>query len=119
MNVRWETSDRGLRYYADAEGHTVHESSSAESPHLWIDGENTPIEDAAALRDKLDPGPWRETLTVAIEQHYQHRPLTKDWKAGDPCHNCGSTDTTLDNDIAACNGCGSSEDATNENEAPK
>lgn len=107
--IRWTTSDRGLRYYEPAQGHEVRESSLATHPHLWVDDEHLSVEQAVALRDDLPPGRWRETLTTAIEGHYQARQPQQGWKAGDPCALCGSTDTTLENDVAACNGCGASE----------
>jgi hypothetical protein len=111
-DVRWTTSDRGLSYYAEADGHDVHESSAAESPHLWVDGEHMTVEEAAALRDGLREGEWRATLTVAIDRHYQTRTANPSaWKAGDQCVLCGSFNTELENDVASCNTCGASEAA--------
>jgi hypothetical protein len=71
--VRWTTTDRGFRHYAEADGHEVRESSRATSPSLWVDGEHLELADAAALRDTLPDGPWRSTLSLAIDEHYQLR----------------------------------------------
>jgi hypothetical protein len=108
-SVRWTTSDRGLRYYKEADGHEVHESSAASGPHLWVDGDHLTVGEAADLRDSLPEGGFRETLTVAIAGHYQTRQPVNDWKAGDQCTLCGSFDTTLEDDKAGCNGCGARE----------
>lgn len=104
--VRWTTTDRGFRRYEPAEGHEVYESSAASGPHLWVDGEHMTVEDATALRDALPAGLWRDTLTTAIDRHYQKRLPTKNWTAGDPCECCGSTDTHEEDGVAFCGSCG-------------
>jgi hypothetical protein len=110
-DIRWTTSDRGLRYYQEVDGREVHESSAAESPHLWIDGEHVDMDEAFAMRDAEPQGRWRDTLTAAILGHYQLREAPKDWKAGDQCVLCGSFDTTLESNVAGCNGCGAKEES--------
>lgn len=109
--IRWTMTSRGFKHYEPVEitrGNAVRvfESSAADGPHLWLmtdhpDGHMT-LEQATLLRD---------TLTTAIERHYQtfvHDP--KVWKPDDVCLLCGSVDTGLDGDVAYCNGCNSRED---------
>lgn len=111
--IRWKTTDRGFRQYAEAEGHEVRESSLATIPSLWVDDIEMSLAGAEDVRDSLPAGPWRDTLTVAIDQHYQVRePERGEWKAGSRCTLCGSHDTWLVNDVAGCNGCGVSESPT-------
>ncbi len=107
--VRWTMTDRGFRHYAEVEGHGVHESSAAEAPHLWVDGEHLDLTQAAQLRDRQSPGAWRDTLSEAIDGHYQVRVKPTDWGTGSVCDLCGSRETLLINDVASCNGCGASE----------
>lgn len=107
--VRWTMTDRGFKHYAPVESARggsvlVYESSSAEAPHLWLGTDNASttthltLEQAEQLRD---------TLTVAIQRHYQMpQPDPADWKAGDPCAMCGSTDTGEENGDAFCRSCG-------------
>lgn len=109
-DVRWTTSDRGFRFYAPVGGHEVRESSMASAPHLWVDNAHLTVDQAAELRDTLPAGLWRDTLTAAIDGHYQTRPSVREtWQAGDPCEMCGSTDTALVDGLASCNGCGADE----------
>lgn len=108
--VRWTTSDRGLRYYEAPDGHELHESSSAESPHLWVNGTNMSVDEAAFIRDEHLGTRWAKVLSAAIDGHYQTRKRTKAWEAGDPCDLCGSHDTVLEDNVAGCRGCDTWED---------
>lgn len=108
FEVRWTKTDRGFKHYEPIpitrdNAVRVYESSAADGPHLWVTLDDPfghlTLEQATYLRD---------TLTTAIARHYQ-LPQTdpNDWKPGDPCNACGSTDTGISGDGGAfCRGCG-------------
>lgn len=119
-DVRWTKTDRGFKHYAPVETErgtvTVYESSAAETPCLWIDVagdlKHVTLDTAREIRDmRPDDDALRATLTVAIDRHYQANQYDpKDWKAGDPCAQCGSEDTDEVDGIAICRGCGATDE---------
>lgn len=121
-DVRWTMTDRGFKHYAPVETVAgtvlVYESSAATEPKLWLSidagsHEHLTLAQAAEMRDSLDEGaPLRDTLSMAIERHYQvWDPDPAAWRPGDVCVLCGSRATGLDSDVAWCRDCGAREDA--------